>query len=233
MQYLQDQFALVTGATKGIGRAIAIKLAELGASLYLLARDAGELETLAGSLNGHHTPLPCDLADDASLEAAVARVKSLDIVVHSAAVYAQGPLESAPVADFDLQYRVNLRAPYLLTQRLLPLLKQRAGQIVFINSTTGVMTRPGVTQYAAVKHGLRGLADCLRAEVAGDGVRVISVYPGQTATPMQAYRHSLEKREYHPEKLIQPADVAEALAMALTLARTAEVTDLHIRPSKR
>lgn len=233
MQDLQDQFALVTGATKGIGRAIAEKLAALGASLLLVARNERELCSLAESLPGNHTPLPCDLAEDASLEAAVARVKDLDILVHSAAVYAQGPLESAPVADFDLQYRVNLRAPYLLTQRLLPLLKKRAGQIVFINSTTGVMTRPGVTQYAAVKHGLRGLADCLRAELAGDGVRVISVYPGQTATPMQAYRHSLEKREYHPEKLIQPVDVAEALVTALTLARTAEVTDLHIRPSRR
>jgi NADP-dependent 3-hydroxy acid dehydrogenase YdfG len=109
-------------------------------------------------------------------------------------------------------------------------LKERRGQVVFINSTTGVNARPTVTQYAAVKHGLKGLADSLRPEVAAAGVRVISLYPGQTATPMQERRHALEGKTYCPEKLIQPADVAGALVTAVAMPRNAVVTDLHIRP---
>src|SRR5205814_5493842 len=103
----------------------------------------------------------------------------------SAAAYASGALATAPVADFDLQYRTNLRAPYVLTQFFYPQLQRTRGQVVFINSTTGVNARPLVTAYAAVKHGLRGLADAFRLESAADGIRVISIYPGQTATPMQ------------------------------------------------
>jgi NADP-dependent 3-hydroxy acid dehydrogenase YdfG len=94
-----------------------------------------------------------------------------------------------------------------------------------------MVARPGVSQYAAVKHGLKGLADALRAEVNSAGVRVISVYPGQTATAMQERRYAIEGRAYQPERLIQPADVAALVVNALGLARTAEVTDIQIRPT--
>jgi NAD(P)-dependent dehydrogenase (short-subunit alcohol dehydrogenase family) len=155
----------------------------------------------------------------------------IDILVHSAAVFFQEPLETAPVEEFDLQYRINLRAPYLLTQLFLPQLKRRPGQVVFINSSTGQNARPTVTQYAAVKHGLRGLADAFRMEVAPAGVRVISVYPGQTATAMQERRYAIEGKRYEPEKLIQPADVASAVLTVVAMPRTAVVTDLHVRPA--
>jgi NAD(P)-dependent dehydrogenase (short-subunit alcohol dehydrogenase family) len=154
----------------------------------------------------------------------------VDILVHSAAAYFQEPLVTAPVEHFDIQYRTNLRAPFLLTQVLLPQLKRRPGQVVFINSSTGVAARPGVTQYAAVKHGLKGLADAFRAEINPAGVRVISVYPGQTATAMQERRYAIEGRAYRPERLIQPADVASAVVNAVGMPRTAEVTDVHVRP---
>jgi NAD(P)-dependent dehydrogenase (short-subunit alcohol dehydrogenase family) len=87
-----------------------------------------------------------------------------------------------------------------------------------------------VTQYAAVKHGLRGMADAFRLEIAPAGVRVISVYPGQTATPMQERRYRIEGKEYRPEKLIQPGDVAEAVMTAVRMGRNAQVTDVHVRP---
>ena len=228
MEDLTDQVAVVTGAGGGIGQAIAVALGEVGMAVALVGRTAASLEAVANRARGKSYVFPCDLTDDSQLGALPGRIEraagGVDLVVHSAAVYFQEPLETAPVEEFDLQFRINLRVPYLLTQKLLPMLKRRPGQVVFINSSTGVTPRPGVTQYAAVKHGLRGMAD------AGTGVRVISVYPGQTATPMQERRYRIEGKEYVPEKLIQPGDVAEAVLMAVRMGRNAQVTDVHVRP---
>jgi NAD(P)-dependent dehydrogenase (short-subunit alcohol dehydrogenase family) len=231
---LNKQIALVTGASSGIGQAIALALTQRGAIVCLLARNRQALAAAQKDLPGDTRLMPCDVSEDQQIWDLPGRIAreagNVDILVHSAAAYFQAPLESAPVEEFDIQYRINLRAPYLLTQRLLPHLKQRPGQVVFINSSTGVVARPNVTQYAAVKHGLKGLADAFRAEVAPAGIRVISVYPGQTATPMQQRRHEIEGKAYHPEKLIQPADVASAVVNAIAMPRTAVITDLHIRP---
>lgn len=110
------------------------------------------------------------------------------------------------------------------------MLKTRRGQIVFINSIAGIYAMPHVGQYAATQHALKAVTDSLRAEVNAAGVRFLSVYPGRTATPMQEAVHEREGRVYVPERLMQPEDVAAAVLSALGLPRTAEVTDLHIRP---
>jgi len=123
-----------------------------------------------------------------------------------------------------------VRGPYLLTQCLLPLLRRRPGQVVFINSSAGLTARANVGQYAATKHALKAVADSLRDEVNRDGVRVLSVFPGRTATPTQEALHRLEGRPYRPERLLQPADVAAVVVHALGLPRTAEVTEIKIRP---
>jgi NAD(P)-dependent dehydrogenase (short-subunit alcohol dehydrogenase family) len=236
MEDLTGRVAGVTGAAGGIGQAVAVALSGLGMKVALVGRTQESLEGVANQLTGRSFVFACDLTDDAQVAELPGRIEreagAVDLVVHSAAVYFQEPLETAPVEEFDQQYRVNLRAPYLLTQKLLPQLKRTRGQVVFVNSSTGVAPRPFVTQYAAVKHGLRGMADAFRMEMAdgGTGVRVISVYPGQTATPMQERRYRIEGKEYRPEKLIQPADVAAAVVNAATLPRTAQVTDVHVRP---
>jgi NADP-dependent 3-hydroxy acid dehydrogenase YdfG len=139
-------------------------------------------------------------------------------------------VETAPVEDLDRLYQVNLRGPYLLTQAVLGLLKAHRGQVVFLNSTVGLEARGQVAQYAASKHSLRALADSLRDEVNGDGIRVLSLYLGRTATPMQAQVFKNENRDYRPELLLQPEDVATVLINALTLPRTAEVTEIRMRP---
>jgi NAD(P)-dependent dehydrogenase (short-subunit alcohol dehydrogenase family) len=239
MEELSNQIALITGAAGGIGRAIALALADRGMTVCLVGRTRQSLEAVAGEIGPARAKvIACDIADDAQVAALPERVLTeagapVDVLVHSAAVYHQEPLETAPVAHFDEQYRVNLRAPYILTQALLPQLKRRPGQVVFINSSTGLTARPGVSQYAAVKHGLKGLADAFRAEINPAGVRVISVYPGQTATPMQQRRYAIEGRPYQPERLIQPADVASVVANTIALPRTAEVTDVQIRPTQK
>src|SRR5205814_5706068 len=103
-----------------------------------------------------------------------------------AGVIATAALADVPIADFDRQYRVNVRAPLLLTQALLPLIVRARGHIVFVNSSVGRSIKPNVGAYAASKHALRALADTLRAEINPRGVRVLTVFPGNTATAMQA-----------------------------------------------
>ena len=157
----------------------------------------------------------------------------LDVLVHSAGAFSLGTFAQAPVDELDLQYRTNVRAPYRLTQALLPALTASAGQIVFINSTVGLAARANVSQFAATQHALKALADGLREEINPAGVRVLSVYPGRTATARQARIYELEGREYAPESLMQADDVAATVMTALTLPRTAELTDLRVRPMRK
>ena len=134
------------------------------------------------------------------------------------------------LVDFDTQYQTNVRAPYALTQSLLPHLKRRHGQVVFINSSSGVVAKPTSGQYDSTKHALRAIADSLRAEINPHGVRVLSVYLGRTASEMQERIHKKEGRSYRSKILSQPEDVASVILNALRLPGTAEVTDIHIRP---
>jgi len=234
---LDGRLAVVTGASSGIGRAIAIELAAHGADVWLVARRADALEAGAAEAGRHGTRVrtfPMDLTRDADLERLRDALKQdgdgVDILVHAAGAHFMGAVAEAPVAELDEQYRVNLRGPYVLTQLLLPLLRARRGQIVFVNSSVGLEARAGVGAYAATKHGLRALADALRQEVNVDGIRVVSVYAGRTATPLQREIHAREGKPYDPERLLQAVDVASAVAHALGLPRTAEVTDVRVRP---
>jgi short-subunit dehydrogenase len=107
----------------------------------------------------------------------------------------------------------------------------RKGQIVFLNSTAGLRARANVSQYAATKHALKAVADSLREEVNPAGVRVLSLFLGRTATPMQASVFAAERREYNPGILMQPEDVAEVVVNALVLPRRAEITEISMRPA--
>jgi NAD(P)-dependent dehydrogenase (short-subunit alcohol dehydrogenase family) len=227
---MRDQVALITGASGGIGSAIARALAKEGVRLFLVSRNPERL-AVAGEA------FQADLADDAQLLATAARVREVfggvDILVHSIGLFRGGPIETSPAEDLDAQYRVNFRVPYLLTRELLPSLIERQGQVVFVNSSAGFHpARGNWGAYAATKHALRALADSLRDEVNRRGVRVLSVFPGRTATAMQEEVHRFEGRPYDPTRFLQPEDVAAPIVQALRLPRTAELTDLHIRPMR-
>jgi NADP-dependent 3-hydroxy acid dehydrogenase YdfG len=167
------------------------------------------------------------------LERLRTRLDRVDILVHSAGIIVPGFLDHAPADDLDLQYHVNVRAPYVLTQALLPLMPAPGGQIVFLNSSVGLSSRGSVGQYAATKHALKAMADTLREELNQRGIKVMSIYLGRTATPMQAAVHAWESRPYHPALLLQPEDVAALVLHALSLPPTAEVTDIRIRPMRK
>ena len=156
---------------------------------------------------------------------------TVDILVHCADVVRESPMAEARIEDLDLQYKTNVRAPYLLTQSFLPLLARARGQIVFINSSVALTAkRREIGQYGATKHALRAIADSLREEVNPKGIRVLSVYVGRTATPRQKALHHSSGRPYRPEKLLQPNDLASVVVQALSLPKTAEVTEISIRP---
>jgi NADP-dependent 3-hydroxy acid dehydrogenase YdfG len=236
MSALAGQVAVVTGASSGIGAAIAQALAAEGARLCLVGRRSEALQSLTDSLPGpaSHRWYFADLCEDgevAGLASALLRDHAgVDLLVHAAGIFESGTVGPRQPAGLDLQYRTNVRAPLVLTQALLETLRARRGQIVFVNSSAGLVARAQNGGYAATKHALKALADGLREELNPDGVRVLSVYPGRTATPMQARVHAAEGRAYRPELLMQPQDVASVVVHALTLPHSAEVTDIMMRP---
>jgi NADP-dependent 3-hydroxy acid dehydrogenase YdfG len=178
-----------------------------------------------------------DLTEDSLLEEWIACVRAsldrLDVLVHSAGTISLGDVESMGVEDLDRLYRLNLRVPVRLTQALLPLLRAARGQIVFINSTAA--DKPGElnAHYAAMKAALRVFADAVRDHVNRDGIRVMSVYPGRTATAMQAEVLRREGRGYDSRKLLQPSEVAAVIMRALLTPASVEVTEIRVRPVQK
>jgi len=227
---------LVAGGSEGIGRAIALALAARGHEVWVAARRAEPLEAViseiraaGGAVEGRSVDLVDDAARAGLVEEILAGDAGLDVLVHSNGTIARGDISDAALDDFDLQYAANVRAPYALTQALLPGLIRSRGQVVFVNSSAGLIPSANASQYGATMHALRAVASVLRDEINAAGVRVTSVYPGRTATPRQARIHEWEGKEYRPERLLQPEDVAAIVVAALELPRTAEVTDITIR----
>ena len=219
---------LVTGAGSGIGAALAARLHARGDDLVLLARSeerAGELaEQYAGA-----TTLVADLADPRAL-AGVQLPESLDSVVHAAGVVELGTVGELGADQWRSQVEVNLLAPAELTRLALPALRRPRGTVVFVNSGAGLRANPEWSAYAASKFGLRALADALRQEEQGAGVRVTTVYPGRTATPMQRKVHDQEGKEYDAAQWIRPETLADAILHVLDLPRDATVPDLTVSP---
>lgn len=237
MNLLRGELALVTGASGGIGGAISVALAERSVRLILMGRDSEKLQACIErlrSLTSCAEACACDLTKDDEIERACADISQkygrLDILVHCAGIIQHGRLIDAPLASLDRQYEANVRGPLLLTQHLLPLLKKPRGQIVFVNSSAGLNAGPNTGHFAATQHAFKALADALRDEVSAENVRVSSIFAGRTATARISELHEQEGREFRPELLLQPQDVASVVLNTLSLPWTAHVTNISIRP---
>lgn len=221
---------VLTGAGSGIGRALAERLRDRGDRLVLLLRSAARIDELRPDFPDA-VLVEADLARPAGLRGIGTSVGGpVDSLVHVA-----GVVDLVRVADFDLaswqhQLDVDLTSPAMLTREFLPALRASRGTVVFVNSTAGLSSSAAWPAYAAAKHGLRALADALRAEEQPYGVRVSSVFPGRTATPMQERVHAQEGRAYDPSQWIRPATVAEAIVEVLDLPADATVSDVTLRP---
>ncbi|MGH3374586.1 MAG: SDR family oxidoreductase [Actinoallomurus sp.] len=225
---------LITGATGAIGEAVAELLYRAGHHVILTGRsaerlDAAALRIASGAGGERVRTIPLDLSDPRRIEPSLAGVElpPLDGVVHSAGDVALGTVEELRPDDWIGQLLVNTVAPAELTRLLLPCVRAARGHVVFVNSGSGLHARPAWSAYAASKHGLRALADSLRAEE--PDVRVTSVFPGRTASEMQLRVRAYEGGDYDPDAYMSPRTVAKVIVNALETPRDATVTDVSVR----
>jgi NADP-dependent 3-hydroxy acid dehydrogenase YdfG len=225
---------LISGASSGIGAATARELAQAGRTLLLTGRDAEALAGVAAEVRERGAAAEAHVADltrdDAVARLADAMPEGLDALIHSAGVARLGGQAELDVDELDLQWRVNVRAPFLLTQALLPRLRRAGGLVVFVNSGAGQRARGGWGGYAASKFALRALADALRDEEAERGVRVSSVYPGRVATPMQRSVRRQEGGAYRAEDYLRPEAVARVIGAVVRTEPPASLPDVSVRP---
>ncbi|QXJ22753.1 SDR family oxidoreductase [Actinomadura graeca] len=243
---------LITGATGGIGAAVARLLRERGHDLILTGRSAGRLDELAKELRtGAHAAtqlidttaptgpastrsirtIQLDLSEPRRIEAALAMdglPTRLDGLVHAAGVVHLSPVAELEADEWIAHLSVNLVSAAEMTRLLLPALRAAKGHVVFVNSTAGLRANPEWSAYAASKFGLRALADSLRHEERS--LRVTTVYPGRTATEMQRSVRAQEGHPYAEDDFAAPATVARVLVGALETPRDAVVSDVTVRP---
>jgi 3-oxoacyl-[acyl-carrier protein] reductase len=233
---LTGKLAVVTGATEGIGRAIAFALGKAGATVAICARTPPAVEATVNALReagidavGH----ACDVADPNAVAAFaqfVARERgAATVLVNNAGVGRFAPLEELSLADWDLVMGTNVRSLYLVTHAFLPgLARTGAGAIVNIASLAGKNGVEGGTAYCASKHAVLGFSKALMLEVRKRGVRVIAVCPGSVATPFMDKQSRLRPNR---ERVLHADDVAQAVLGALTLPDRAMLSELDLRPT--
>lgn len=239
MSKFKGKVAVITGASSGIGKAIATALIAQEAKVCLVGRNLESLKVMPEYKSTDSSQIfmyQADFLIDKDVRDLANEIHSdhqqIDLLIHSAGIIYVGFLETSELEQFEQLFRVNVLAPFLITKLLLERIEICQGQIVFINSSIVFNSRPQIGQYSATKHALKEIADVLRMEVNKYGVRVLSIYPGRTATPMQKKLYALENKPYDPERLMQPEDVAEIVLSSLSLPLTSEVTDIRIRPLK-
>lgn len=223
---------LITGAGSGIGAAVARRLLARGDDLVLVSRTAQRAEELRATYAGARTVVG-DLADPVALERALAAAdlpESLDSVLHVAGVVDLSPVADLPLAQLREQLDVNLVSPVVLTRALLPAVRRARGLVLFVNSSAGITAGASWSAYAASKFGLRAVADSLRAEEMAHGVRVTTVFPSRTATPMQERVQEQEGSTYDASRWIQPGTVAETILHVLDLSADATIPEVTVRP---
>jgi NAD(P)-dependent dehydrogenase (short-subunit alcohol dehydrogenase family) len=228
------QVAVVTGAGRGIGRAVALALARAGARVVLAARTAAQLDAVAAEIaraGGEALAVPADVSREEDVVALFARVRDrfaarLDVLVSNAGLGLYGPLESYPAADFDRVVGTNLRGTFLCCREAMKLMvPARSGFIINISSVVGFKGYPNQAAYTASKHGILGLTKSLAVEAQPHGIRVSVILPGGVDTEMAgAARPDLDR-----SVLLQPDDIAQAVLYLLSLSDRAAVDQLYIR----
>ena len=249
---LAGRTALITGASRGIGRAIAMRLAQLGARLVLVARDQQALEAVQQhllQLGSTADTIPCDLTSASAIAELGVHVETLggcDILVNAAGIGRMGrPLHEMPIEDFDLIVATNLRAPFLLMRAVVPHMIARGdGHIVNISSLAGQGPLADGAAYSASKWALNGLSYSAAEELRAHNIRVSVVAPGSVNTSFGDQRHSSlgtgpgsggeTAREFKRRaRMLQPEDVANVVAMVVTQPPQSFISEVRMRPTQK
>jgi 3-oxoacyl-[acyl-carrier protein] reductase len=233
---LAGQVAVVTGGGRGIGAAVAERLAWMGATTVIAGRNLNQLRKTAESISsrgGKCEPLECDVTDLASVEGFTNRVlqsaKKVDILVNNAGVGGfGGPLHKLPPDQWEAILNTNLRGAYYCMRGFAPaMIERKAGHIINISSIASKNALPNGAAYAASKWGLNGLSYSVAEELRSHNIRVSVVCPGSTDTELSPHAGK------DPKKMLQPADVAHAVAMLVTQAPQSFVSEIVLRPTQK
>ncbi len=236
MSQLTNQTAIVTGAGSGIGRGIALGLAQAGATVVLVGRDRAKLEETARQIaaaGGSSRVRPTDVTVEADVDGLFAEVRGwterLDLLVNNAGAFDGGPLDQLSLAAWDHVMAVNLRGPFLCTRAALRLMKlQRGGRIINIGSISAQRVRPGSAAYSTSKHGLWGLTQVTALEGRDYGVTCGCIHPGNVAVE----RRETDRVEDR-EPMMKPADIAAVAVLMAALPAGVEMLEAIVLPSEQ
>ena len=232
---LAGQVAIVTGAGRGIGRAIALALAREGARVALAARSNGELAAVAhelGQAGATTLAVPTDVRQEPSVEALVGRVlgewQQVDVLVNAAGVATFAPVTDSKLDDWDQMLAVNLRGTVLVCRAVLPaMIARRTGTIISVGSVVTSRALPGSAAYTASKYGLLGFSRVLAEEMRPHGVRVGVISAGATDTPLWDAMPGAPARE----RMLRPDQVAEAAVLMAALGPNATLEEVSLLPA--
>ncbi|HET6853908.1 MAG TPA: SDR family oxidoreductase [Pyrinomonadaceae bacterium] len=224
---LAGKIALVTGATKGIGRAIAEALASAGAKVVITARNKKEIEETVAKL-GNAAGYVCDVRDYEQVKSVFAEIGGVDILVNNAGIGIFAPVESMSVEDFRAVLETNVFGVFYCCHEAIPLMKQRGGgYIINISSLAGANAHAEMAAYNASKFGLNGFSEALMQEVRHDGIKVSYIMPGSVNTEFGGDEPSDEKSWQ-----LQPGDIARVVLDLLQFPARSLPSRIEIRPSK-
>jgi 3-oxoacyl-[acyl-carrier protein] reductase len=233
---LAGKTALVTGASRGIGFAVARKLGRMGAKVGICARQANRLEEAATLLRTDEIEtlaLAADVTKAEDIAALVARTEkslgSIEILVNNAGIGYFGPVQEANEKNFDAVLDTNLKSVFLLTKAVAPgMIGRRTGHIINIASLAGKNAFKGGAIYCASKWGLMGLTECMAEDLREFGIRVSAICPGSVATEFSS---PASKKD--PRKMLQPDDIAHAVEMLVTQAAQSFISEVVMRPTQK
>lgn len=232
---LAGKVALITGASRGIGLAIAKSLAAMGAKISVCARDAGRLIAVAADLERHGITVlavPADVSRAGDVATLVQKTEQslgpVEILVNNAGIGVFSPIQEAAETDWDSVLDTNLKSVFLLCRAVAPgMISRRSGHIVNIASLAGKNAFPGGGIYCASKWGVLGLTECMAEDLRSFDIRVSAICPGSVATDFSP------QSKKDPRKMLQPEDVAHAVSMIVTQAPQSFISEVLLRPTQK